>query len=636
MKIQRLAGSQQKFTRIKPHEKFWQNSSGIPPELDADDFILFYYAGHGKVRKDNELYLYSKDTVIAALGSTSIPARRVLKYLQESYARRRVLILDCCQSGAIGRAVGSFRGSDVEEPLANLADSFGCYILTASTAIQLAEEREKDGHGLFTKALIDCLRAPKKESITVAELFSFASEQLKISGSQKPKQWALDVEGSPIEIGNFRQRFARLKQEELEHLISSAHDKFNFYVQHGDLSEAEVEKFVSLLKRDEARLTPRSRKYRGDIIQFLRGDAGFLEVFGAGHIPRPWSPLNSTEDEIGPPVSPPESPVAGAFAPRQAAPVPTALADKTARIWDARTGEPIGKPLEHKEKRPAEAKTKRKGEQPLADLTKFRDRHTPWCPEMVVLPAGSFLMGSPEGEEDRKQNEDPQHRVTIGYRFAIGPYAVTFDEFDYFCAATNRTQPFDKNWGRGRQPVINVSWREAVAYCVWLANETGKPYRLPSEAEWEYACRAGTTTRFSCGDQISSKQANCYASVHTLRMFFSLDLGQTKEVRSYPPNPWGLYDMHGNVWEWVEDIWHADYKGAPSDGSAWTDGEAENSSCNRVNRGGSWSHYPSKARSAHRGCSPLDGDSNVGFRVARTFDSELSSTSWHPAPTSGV
>ena len=233
---------------------------------------------------------------------------------------------------------------------------------------------------------------------------------------------------------------------------------------------------------------------------------------------------------------------------------------------------------------------------------------------------GEFLMGSLEDEEDRKQNERPQHRVTIGYRFGIGHYVVTFDEFDYFCAATNRTQPFDNNWGRGRRPVINVPWRGAVAYCVWLANETGKPYRLPSEAEWEYACRAGTTRRFSCGDQISSKQANCYASIRTLRMFFSLDLGQTKEVGSYPPNPWGLYDMHGNAWEWVEDIWHADYKGAPTDGSAWTDGEGANSSCSRVNRGGSWSHYPSNARSAHRGCSPLDGGSNVGFRVARMFD----------------
>jgi uncharacterized caspase-like protein len=205
-------------TKVYPNQtsrKVLADLERISGELDADDTILFYYAGHGRVRRDNQLYLYAKDTVTESLGATSIRARDVLAFLQESYARRRVVILDCCQSGAIGREIGSFRGGDVDSSLKDLFDSFGCYILTASTAIQEAEEREKDGHGLFTKALIDCLREPRKESITVADLFSFASERLKISGSQKPKQWALDVEGSPIEIGSFRQKLARLRQQEL-------------------------------------------------------------------------------------------------------------------------------------------------------------------------------------------------------------------------------------------------------------------------------------------------------------------------------------------------------------------------------------------------------------------------------------
>jgi uncharacterized caspase-like protein len=211
----------------------------ISGELESDDTILFYYAGHGRVRKDNQLYLYSKDTIFASLGATSIRALDVLVFLQESFARRRVLILDCCQSGAIGRALSPFRGDDVESSLAALADSFGCYILTASMAIQLAEERERDGHGLFTKALIDCLREPKKEIITVADLYSYADYQLKISARQKPKQWTLDVEGSPIEIGNLRQRFARLRQQDLEHLISTARDKLRPYVELRDRAKAE-------------------------------------------------------------------------------------------------------------------------------------------------------------------------------------------------------------------------------------------------------------------------------------------------------------------------------------------------------------------------------------------------------------
>ena len=137
--------------------------------------------------------------------------------------------------------------------------------------------------------------------------------------------------------------------------------------------------------------------------------------------------------------------------------------------------------------------------------------------------------------------------------------------------------------------MINVSWWDAQAYCEWLAKETGQSYRLPSEAEWEYACRAGTTTRYSFGDAISDKNAN-----------YGSKVGKTTEVSSYPANPWGLYEMHGNVWEWVEDVWHGRYKGAPADGAAWTDGEGKEASGVRINRGGSWNNDPRICRSACR------------------------------------
>ena len=195
-----------------------------------------------------------------------------------------------------------------------------------------------------------------------------------------------------------------------------------------------------------------------------------------------------------------------------------------------------------------------------ADFAVFRDVDAPWCPELVALPAGEFLMGSPESEEGRFVDEGPRHRVTIGRRFALGRYPVTFEEYDHFCV-TQLAKPKDGNWGRGRRPVINVIWRDAVYYCDWLSRQTDKLYRLPSEAEWEYACRARTTTRYSFGDAITPKDANYAES----------KIGKTTEVGSYPPNPWGLHDMHGNVWEWVEDVWHDSYNGAPVDGSAWTD-----------------------------------------------------------------
>ncbi|TVR82715.1 MAG: hypothetical protein EA405_05845 [Rhodospirillales bacterium] len=239
--------------------------------------------------------------------------------------------------------------------------------------------------------------------------------------------------------------------------------------------------------------------------------------------------------------------------------------------------------------------------------TVFRDVDEPWCPEMVVIPPGTFLMGSPENEQDRTSDEGPQHRVTIAKPFAIGRFAVTFAEYDHFCDATGHDKPKDEGWGRGRRPVINVSWEDAQAYVVWLSRKTGKPYRLPSEAEWEYACRAGTTTRFTFGDEITEKQAN-----------FGANVRRTTNVGVYPPNPWGLHDMHGNVWEWCEDCWHPNYRGAPDDGRAW--GGEDGGNCERrVLRGGSWLFTRARlVLSAYRfACDPGLRCADSGFRCAR-------------------
>lgn len=282
------------------------------------------------------------------------------------------------------------------------------------------------------------------------------------------------------------------------------------------------------------------------------------------------------------------------------------------------------------ERRAADATASAKLRTPLPDLAVFRDVDAPWCPEMVALPAGSFLMGSPEKEEERYGDEGPQHKVTIGARFAIGRYPVTVGEYRKFVEVTHHRHEggmrvwtgsewkhdASKSWQdpgfaqADRNPVVGVSWRDAVAYCEWLAKETGEAYRLPSEAEWEYAARAGTTTRYAWGDAITPKNANYSES----------KLGKTTEVGAYPPNPWGLYDMHGNVWEWVEDVWHDGYKDAPADGSPWTDGEGTFSSRIRVLRGGSWDVDPGFLRSAYRGrVQPESRGNLLGFRVARTL-----------------
>jgi formylglycine-generating enzyme required for sulfatase activity len=251
----------------------------------------------------------------------------------------------------------------------------------------------------------------------------------------------------------------------------------------------------------------------------------------------------------------------------------------------------------------------------------FRDVEKPWCPELVAIPSGSFVMGSPDTEKGRSANEGPQHAVRFTQPFALGRYPVSFEEYNHFCGVEGRKKPRDGRWGRGRRPAINVSWEDARAYCEWLSEQTGQGYRLPSEAEWEYACRAGTTTRYWWGNEITHEDANYSGGV--LKVLVRLFTGKTTEVGSHPPNPWGLYDMHGNVWERVEDYWHDSYEGAPDDGSAWTTGDYRW----RVQRGGSWLSVPENLRSADRSRSIPDFRENVlGFRVARTLSQSESVT----------
>ena len=233
------------------------------------------------------------------------------------------------------------------------------------------------------------------------------------------------------------------------------------------------------------------------------------------------------------------------------------------------------------------------------------------CPEMVVVPEGSFLMGSPEDEAGRDDDEGPVHRVTIARPFAVGVYEVTFSEWDA-CVSDGGCggyRPKDRGWGRGRRPVINVSWEDAKAYVEWLSRETGEEYRLLSEAEWEYVARAGTRTRYWWGDKIGLKRASCSGC------WDRWGGRQTAPVGSFSANAFGLYDVHGNVNEWVEDCWNESYRGAPRDGSAWESGDCSR----RMLRGGHWSSLPGSLRSAVRGPRTILWFNDPGFRVARTL-----------------
>ncbi len=292
----------------------------------------------------------------------------------------------------------------------------------------------------------------------------------------------------------------------------------------------------------------------------------------------------------------------------------------------------------------APAKTREAGQ-------RFRD--CPDCPEMVVIPAGEFIMGSPASEADRLPSEGPQHRVRIASSFALGRTEVTVGEFGRFVQASGYRTSAEKDAGKGcvawdkgdnnvdwragrnwrepgyvqgeQQPVTCVSWEDAGAYVQWLVKETGKGYRLPSEAEWEYAARAGSSSARPWGED--PKEACAHANVRDKTTLEGMSFGDPMHdcndgywfpapVGNYKPNRFGLHDMIGNVWEWVQDCYQDSYTGAPADGGTWEAGKCEA----RVSRGGSWLNLPRGARSAIRDrLAPAFRLYNSGFRLARTL-----------------
>lgn len=244
---------------------------------------------------------------------------------------------------------------------------------------------------------------------------------------------------------------------------------------------------------------------------------------------------------------------------------------------------------------------------PMEPGETFRDCSD--CPEMVVIPAGQFLMGSLASEEGRSDNEKPVHLVDIKEPFALGKYEVRFAEWKRCVFARGCTHvPDHRGWGQGDRPVINVSWEDAQQYCGWLSEKTGSTYRLPSEAEWEYAARAGEPTAYFWGDAVGKNRANCDGCGS------QWDDKKTAPVGSFKRNAFGLFDMHGNVSEWVEDSWHDTYNDAPSDSSAWL---SDDPNADRVVRGGSWFSGARSVRSAYRfRYEPGFRHFNLGFRCA--------------------
>ena len=315
-------------------------------------------------------------------------------------------------------------------------------------------------------------------------------------------------------------------------------------------------------------------------------------------------------------------------------------AEQEQRVREKAERERVEREKAEREKRERERRAREEAEREWAVGRVFRD--CPDCPEMVVVPSGDFMMGSPALEEGRFDQEGPMHRVTIGYRFAVGVHEVIRGEFARFVRATNRAMgnsclTFENGEWEIRQgrhwrdpgfsqgddhPVVCVSWNDAAAYARWLSQETGKAYRLLSESEWEYVARAGTSTARYWGESTSGQCRHANGADASTdfdwRVHCNDGYAWTAPVGSYGANGFGLYDVLGNVWEWVQDCGNDSYQGAPTDGRVW-----ENGDCSwRVLRGGSWNNGPSGLRSAAR-LRYVSGnydshDSYLGFRITRT------------------
>jgi formylglycine-generating enzyme required for sulfatase activity len=246
------------------------------------------------------------------------------------------------------------------------------------------------------------------------------------------------------------------------------------------------------------------------------------------------------------------------------------------------------------------------------DLAAFREGPENTFPEMVMIPSGQFRMGASANDRAKRPEELPQHTVTFDYRFAVGKFPITFREWDSFAKATGAYRPRDQGWGKGKHPVIYVSWYDAQEYLEWLNNLDGVAgtYRLLTEAEWEYIARGGSSTSFWWGNRIHPSKAN-YDATHR---------NQTVPVDAYPPNPFGIFDVLGNTWEWTEDVYSPNYHYAPSDGSA----HLKTDSSKRVVRGGCWYYDADFIRCAARlGVEPHVRFNSIGFRIARTIRHEI-------------
>ncbi|MEO1619800.1 MAG: SUMF1/EgtB/PvdO family nonheme iron enzyme [Cyanobacteria bacterium J06632_3] len=517
---------------------------------DGDNF-WFFFAGHGELHEGHD-YLMPIDVDPGAVDETALRISDITASLRNSGADNTVLLLDACRSQGQRSTVGF--GSEAQK---------GIVTIYSCSPRQKSYEIEELQHGVFTHALLEGFGLLGANSCaTVQRIDQYLRHQVPSLNAKykKPIQTPYTAV-EPLSKNCLILLPQRARLEDVQALKLAAY-------------KAEKSKDWDLAQQLWVRTSAASSGTDQDAI----------EAFGRIALERIQHPT----------ATPLASTIAGT------------------RSLDAPVSEPVERvtPTQPKVSPAKESRQETLGQGVFLEL--------------VRVPGGRFQMGSPAGQG--RDRERPQHEVTVS-SFLMGKYLVTQAQWRAVSAlpkVSHDMEPDPSRFKGDNRPVERVSWDDAVEFCQRLSRHSGRDYRLPSEAEWEYACRAGTTTRYSFGDSITGEQVNCdfQKTVTVSEGFLGFGrktarrgtyLEKTTEVGNFPANRFGLYDMHGNVWEWCQDPWHESYEGAPKDGSAWTEG---GDASQRMLRGGSWFGNPDGCRSAYRFRDARDyGFNDLGFRV---------------------
>ena len=562
--------------------------------LKPNDLLLIYYSGHGETYADSKLFLAASNTKKKQLASTGVDYDDILLILKNHYCENALIILDCCYSGM---ADVMSRGQEKAPPLGDVVNlSSGVCLMTASSAHEVAKERGDYQGGTFTHYLIQGLQQGiginhPDGIIRPQDLYEYAFKAIKHKG-----------------------------YEQTPHIKSSMTGILPFFTQKPVTVDVLAElKDRLLFAKDQTTLKLIIEELDSYLQNHPNSDKAKQLITRAQQL---WIALQPKPE----PSEPSPRPVKKKASPRPETNIKVKPKDQIHRAREQGHTKSFVKPLilvlpvvlgmmiylgtdsEKPYERKADSESSSQSTTDSTDITTPTSSSTitssSLFPRMVNIQGGTFKMGCQPTDSSCSDNEKPLHPVTLK-AFKLSATEVTFEQYDHYCEQVSACKkPDDQGWGRGTRPVINVSWEDAQAYINWLNQQPGhQGYRLPTEAEWEYAARAGTTTKYSWGDSFNADYTNNNGK-------------NTLPVGSLLANPWGLYDMHGNVWEWCEDKRHSNYEGAPTNGTAWIAGGTDA----RVLRGGSWLNFSWNLRSSNRDSRrPSERLYIVGFRVAQVY-----------------